>query len=98
MTQFAEINGNLYRVEKNKNWSMAGFEEKSEKVNESQIDFLKPCPFCGRNLERHTEGYGVGKVAYRHPLDISKIPCFLADSWFFGSEDEKIRWNKRVRI
>lgn len=21
--------------------------KKSEKVNESQIDFLKPCPFCG---------------------------------------------------
>lgn len=23
--------------------------EKSTKVNECQIDFLKPCPFCGRN-------------------------------------------------
>ena len=57
---------------------------------------LKPCPFCGRGLERHTEGYGVNKVAYRHPLDTSQTPCFLADSWFFESEDEIIRWNRRV--
>ena len=29
--------------------------EKSEKVNESQIDFLKPCPFCGKELHRYEE-------------------------------------------
>lgn len=27
--------------------------EKTGKVNESQIDFLKPCPFCG-SVEIHT--------------------------------------------
>lgn len=30
MTQFVEINGNLYRVVKNQNWTMTGFEEKSK--------------------------------------------------------------------
>lgn len=29
--------------------------EKSEKVNESQIDFLKPCPFCGSTDVHLTE-------------------------------------------
>jgi len=58
---------------------------------------IKKCPFCGRNLERCTEGYGVGKVAYKHPLDTSKIPCFLADIWFFESEEEIFRWNRRVK-
>ena len=39
--------------------------EKSEKVNESQIDFLKPCPFCGSDQieikidEYAPEGYKV---------------------------------------
>ena len=57
---------------------------------------MKPCPFCGRDLERYTKGYGVGKVAYRHPLDASQVPCFLAYIWFFESENKMIRWNRRV--
>lgn len=29
--------------------------EKSAKVNENQIDFLKPCPFCSQELHRYEE-------------------------------------------
>lgn len=32
-----------------------GMTEKSGKVNESQIDFLKPCPFCKNDVEMNVD-------------------------------------------
>lgn len=43
MTQFVEINGGLYKVERNsKNWSMTGFSGQS-----NPQPTLLPCPCCG---------------------------------------------------
>ena len=66
--------------------------EKTEKVNESQIDILKPCPFCGStNLEiRYDE------------RDCCYIQCLMCDAWvstgiFEPSYEDIVElWNRRV--
>lgn len=60
MTQFVEINGVLYKVVRNTNWSMTGFSGQS---NPQSVP--KPCPFCGSH-DIHTfepTAYEVGDNA-----------------------------------
>ena len=67
--------------------------KKSEKVNESQIDILKPCPFCGSTeveIDGRDEGYGV----------LCRNCGVWATSglwWFNDSKDAIELWNRRVK-
>lgn len=73
-------------------WDMT---EKSEKVNESQNDLLKPCPFCGSSVELTTP--------YVKPMGtyIFCPNCRLSiNLGFCRSEEDREEltrlWNKRV--
>ena len=66
--------------------------EKSRKVNESQIDFLKPCPFCGSKdveVDEREEGCGI----------LCRNCGVWATSgwwWFNDSKDAIKLWNRRT--
>jgi Lar family restriction alleviation protein len=68
--------------------------EKSEKVNESQIDFLKPCPFCG-STDVHLVDNDPGKS------EVS-ITCKDCNAWVdhmfdaMSNEEAIALWNRRV--
>ena len=67
--------------------------EKSRKVNESQIDFLEPCPFCGAKaiLVYCTHGIGANWGVECTETHAHRIE-------FSGTQDEVIReWNRRVK-
>ncbi len=71
--------------------------EKSRKVNESQIDFLKPCPFCGGKAEI-VHPYRGATGAY-----IFCTNCCLSINHGFCRDDEALKeltdmWNARVRV
>lgn len=70
--------------------------EKSEKVNESQIDFLKPCPFCGSDNVHTVQDYqGYWFVccdAYGCRAEHGN------HKWPFERERDAIEsWNRRVK-
>lgn len=53
--------------------------EKSRKVNESQIDFLDSCPFCGGEVELRDKFDGTDETSFFH--------CTKCHMWF-----EKFVW------
>jgi len=59
--------------------------EKSRKVNERQIDFLKPCPFCGMEPTtiRNCNNVIIGVRCWNCSLDMV-------------DEDYVKKWNRRV--
>ena len=68
--------------------------EKSEKVNESQIDFLKPCPFCGGSpkLESDTHRKEFGRDRFR----IVCSSCYAGTRWYDSPDEAWLMWNRRV--
>lgn len=68
--------------------------EKSEKVNESQIDFLKPCPFCGSTDVHLVNDTGKSEVS---------ITCKDCNVWVdhmfdaMSKEEAIALWNRRVK-
>ena len=69
--------------------------EKSGKVNESQIDFLKPCPFCGGEAEI-VHPYRGSMGAY-----IFCLNCRLSIYRGTCCDDDDVKemiekWNRRV--
>lgn len=62
--------------------------EKSTKVNESQIDFLKPCPFCG------ADAIAWDKL-YPH-VRCSNHECEVA-IFRYTLEEAIEKWNRRVK-
>lgn len=70
--------------------------EKSEKVNESQIDFLKPCPFCGGGVEMRDK--------IDRNVETTFIHCTECHMWFekfnwrgVGHKTIIQEWNRRVK-
>lgn len=70
--------------------------EKSRKVNESQIDFLEPCPFCGGEVELCTKIDRSAETAFFH--------CTKCHMWFekfvwrgYGEKHIIEEWNRRAR-
>lgn len=64
--------------------------EKTEKVNESQIDFLKPCPFCGSDAVFKSKN--TTKDLNPH-VECTKCTCIVLGV----SEDDAIEsWNRRL--
>ena len=69
--------------------------EKSEKVNESQIDFLKPCPFCGS-----TDVHLIENDREWSEVSITCKDCNVWVDHMFDamSKEEAIElWNRRVK-
>lgn len=72
--------------------------EKSRKVNESQIDFLKPCPKCGGRSRRVTNMWD--SVVYP---DVTPEYCVMCQSCDYevrsdiSMEDAEKEWNRRAR-
>ena len=69
--------------------------DKSRKVNESQIDFLKPCPFCKGNVELRDKFDGTDETSFFH--------CTNCHMWFekfvwrgYGHAHIIEEWNRRV--
>ena len=68
--------------------------EKSTKVNESQIDFLKPCPFCGS-----TDVHLIENDRGKSEVSITCKDCNVWVDHMFDamSREEAIElWNRRV--
>lgn len=71
-------------------------EEKSRKVKECQIDFLKPCPFCGSKSVQCTQDiyghWGVECLA-------RGCHAYLTNAkWASENKETAIElWNKRAR-
>lgn len=68
--------------------------EKTEKVNESQIDFLKPCPFCGS----HGDDICVDEFWERcaEPYFVTCYRCGANGPYTNKKEKAIELWNKRV--
>ena len=67
--------------------------EKTEKVNERQIDFLKPCPFCGGEAEFIQED-----IAGLYAVNCKECKCRTPFHFDFGEGSEKKAlkvWNRR---
>lgn len=69
--------------------------EKSRKVNESQIDFLDSCPFCGGEVELRDKFDGTDETSFFH--------CTKCHMWFekfvwrgYGHAHIIEEWNRRV--
>lgn len=69
--------------------------EKSRKVNESQFDFLKPCPFCGGAVVLHDK--------FDRGSETTFILCTKCNMWFekfdwrgYGEKHIIEEWNERV--
>ena len=62
--------------------------EKSGKVNESQIDFLKPCPFCGSTRIR---------FAYHSKHWVVCEKCGGSSGMYPSDEEAALMWNRRAR-
>ena len=63
--------------------------EKSIKVNESQIDFLKPCPFCGSDA----------KICHGHShyyIRCTDQECLVKTRRYLDVKEAIIAWNGRV--
>lgn len=70
--------------------------EKSGKVNESQIDFLKPCPFCGN----HRDNIYIGVFWEDHddPYFVTKCHECGASGPYAKEKEKAIEsWNRRVK-
>jgi Lar family restriction alleviation protein len=68
--------------------------EKSGKVNEGQIDFLKPCPFCGS-----TDVHLVDNDPGKSEVSITCKDCNVwVDHMFdaMSNEEAIALWNRRV--
>lgn len=70
--------------------------EKSRKVNESQIDFLDSCPFCGGEVELRDKFDGTDETSFFH--------CTKCHMWFekfvwrgYGHAHIIEEWNRRVK-
>lgn len=71
--------------------------EKTDKVNERQNDFMKPCPFCGTPAKLHSEEtiYGPDRPGWY--VQCGSSLCW-AQTRSFGVKEQAIRtWNKRVK-
>lgn len=72
--------------------------EKSRKVNESQIDFLKSCPICGGRPKEATNMWD----AVVYPDVISEY-CVMCESCDYevrsdiSMEDAEMEWNRRMK-
>ena len=78
-----------------KNVGGRGMIEKSRKVNESQIDFLDSCPFCGGEVELRDKFDGTDETSFFH--------CTKCHMWFekfvwrgYGHAHIIEEWNERV--
>lgn len=78
---------------------------KSEKINESQIDFLKPCPFCGRPVKIiHVSpcGYNVAHFNDEYAVAIihtGKVECIIDGLMAYNQREESMMielWNRRA--
>jgi len=68
--------------------------EKSENVNESQIDFLKPrppCPFCGASPKLESKELG------RDRFRIVCSSCYVGTRWYDSPDEAWLMWNRRVK-
>ena len=66
--------------------------EKSTKVNKSQFDFLKPCPFCGCNKAV------TWHIGYRDlPWMVECMGCMAEGPWAKTEEEAIELWNMRVK-
>lgn len=71
--------------------------EKSRKVNESQIDFLKPCPFCDNADDDMLSVFDDKDYIKKHRWYVYCHECG-AQGPRAGSEKDAIdRWNKEVK-
>ena len=50
---------------------------------------LKPCPFCGAELEKRSNNRG--KIVYMHPLN----GCIILKV-FITTDEDLMEWNRRV--
>lgn len=70
--------------------------EKSGKVNESQIDFLKPCPFCGGDVELRDEMDGRDEIYAIHCIGCNMH--YVKFVWRSSSRENVVKeWNRRVK-
>ena len=78
--------------------------EKTEKVNESQIDILKPCPFCGSsNLNLYYKEVDSRGDPYHPTVRCNCCGTFLRFTDYIGDDreyrtlDDIVQvWNRRV--
>lgn len=68
--------------------------EKSAKVNESQIDFLKPCPFCGGSPKSESDPHR--KEFGRDRFRIVCSSCYAGTRWYDSPNEAWLMWNGRV--
>lgn len=68
--------------------------EKSEKVNESQIDFL-PCPFCGGSPKLETDPHKRDFHGDRYRIACKS--CYAGTRWYYSPDEAWLMWNGRVR-
>ena len=69
--------------------------EKSGKVNESQNDFLKPCPFCGSRDNIHVNVFWED---HDDPYFVTKCHGCGASGPYADKKEKVIEnWNRRVK-
>lgn len=67
-------------------------DEKSTKVNKSQFDFLKPCPFCGSDNIFVDEFW----ERYDEPYFVTCNGCGANGPYTRKKEEAIELWNRRV--
>lgn len=69
--------------------------EKSRKVNESQNDFSKSCPFCGGSpkLESDPHRKEFGRDRFR----IVCSSCYAGTRWYDSPDEAWLMWDGRVK-
>ena len=70
--------------------------EKSEKVNESQIDFLKPC-LCGSSVPPIVSAYRKELFVPNDWVHIKCPSCGWGTTIFATLEQAVDEWNRRVK-